>query len=259
MTSNGLRGFVGQPLRSTRARRWAAGLPVAADRPPAIFIHIPKSAGKSVISSLGLEKLNTFQSAGQFYYPGHPVTFGHMSLAELIRARLVSERDLEDAFVFTFVRNPYARAISLFRYLLQIRRLTDVVSPGFRDSITAGEVDHVVVANEFLRFLHRVADGIPGIGVYNTFGLSQANPQVRWLEGLKVDFVGSYERFSSDFRIVSSHILGAEREPEHVNRSVFLGDFDRAVFLGREARALIEQIYEEDFEAFSYDRERCEP
>lgn len=251
---NVVRRVIGRPILSTRARRWAVGLPVTSDRPPAIFIHVPKSAGKSLIAGLGLEKHNSFHGAAQFFYPGHPVTFGHMSLLDLVRARVVPEWYLESAFVFTFVRNPYTRAVSLFRYLLEVRRLDDIVSPGFRKAAITTRPDSAVVFGEFMRFLESVAKGVTRIGAYNTFALSQANPQVRWTEGLRIDFVGSFENFMHDYRHVALRVTGEERDPVHDNASKLLGHLSSDDFLHEESRALIEHIYGEDFEAFGYAR-----
>ena len=260
MEKNPFRLAVRRPLLSTRARRWAVGLPLRSERPPSVFVHIPKSAGMSVISGLKIEKLNTIHGAVQFFYPGHPVTFGHMSLLELKRSSLLTSDHFDEAFVFTFVRNPSTCAVSPFRYLLQTRsRLLDgVVAPGFIEEAATGRLNGEAVFEEFVRFLQHVADGVPRIGAYNRFGLSQANPQVRWTEGVRIDFVGSFEHFERDFRLVASRVIGEDCQPIHDNASRLLGHVSHRELLRAESRELIERIYQEDFEAFGYRQERGE-
>ena len=251
---NLLRYVARRPVMSTRVRRWAVGLPLASSRPPAIFIHIPKSAGQSVTAGLDLERLTTLRRAANFFYPGYPVTFGHLSLVDLVRTKMVEQQYVEEAFVFTFVRDPYTRAVSLFRHLLETRRLEGVVSSGFREVAAAGSADSRIVVREFRRFLEHVAAGVPPVGLYDSFGLSQANPQVRWTESLRIDFIGSFEHLARDFRHLALRITGEEREPVQKNESKLLGHVGYDEFLQEECRALIEHIYREDFDAFGYSR-----
>lgn len=57
------------------------------NRPDMLFIWIPKTAGSSVFalleSTLGMQKLKTFQDAARFRNRG-PITFGHMHYLSLL-------------------------------------------------------------------------------------------------------------------------------------------------------------------------------
>jgi hypothetical protein len=229
------------------------GAPAPGHRTSAFSVHIPKTAGTSMIAALGVEKLNSLRDAADFYYPGTVVTFGHMSLVDLIRARLVQQADLDAAFVFTFTRDPYTRAVSLFRYLLLHGKLRGIVSNAYIESAREGRTDPEVAVAGFLTFLARVEEGVPKIGPYNTSGLSQANPQVRWMEGIDFDFVGTHEAISDGFRTVSERIMGAPTELPTENPSVTFRHLRPHELLTPAARRAIRDIYHEDFVTLGYD------
>ena len=133
----------------------------ARSQPDAVFIWIPKSAGTSVHAAIGARKRKTLRSIRFGFCQRGIVTFSHIAYAQLLESRLVSESFNSRAFKFAIVRDPYDRAVSLYVYL--------------RDK--AGIVP---VSWSFLDLMRHLVDkGISPIGLYNTFGLSQCNPQVR--------------------------------------------------------------------------------
>ena len=87
------------------------------------FLHVPKSGGSSVIALLQscLGESNVFhanasryqQAPLQFLLNQYPVVAGHFSFAQISAALL------EDAFFFTFLREPVDRALSLYYYCQQ--------------------------------------------------------------------------------------------------------------------------------------------
>ena len=64
-----------------------------------IFIHIPKVAGTSILSMLGKKYTGRDHLPWYVYYTANPVYF-------------------QNAFKFSFVRNPWDRTFSAYRYLL---------------------------------------------------------------------------------------------------------------------------------------------
>lgn len=241
-------------MGSTRLRRIAHGRPNTTPAAPTIFVHIPKCAGKSVHASLGLDKLKTVRDAVNFYHSDIATSFGHMSLRGLVEADVISATQVKRAFVFTIVRNPYGRAISLYRYLRQIGRWDPALDPHSRreGALGVGSPDPAPMQADFLAFLGAIGQGIPTVGLYNTLGLSQCNPQHHWLEDVEVDFIGRYEQLEQDFQEVSRRVLGERRELPHVNVSKVATGVEMADFLNEEAVALIRQIYREDFRRFGY-------
>ncbi|MFO7031943.1 hypothetical protein B9T07_18710 [Limnospira fusiformis CCALA 023] len=79
-----------------------------------IFIHIPKCAGTSMMEFLR-------KNAGALGYvkqPGLPYTMRTEGLAKVINL-------YPDYFVFTFIRNPFDRFVSLWKHSEREARKTD--------------------------------------------------------------------------------------------------------------------------------------
>lgn len=217
-------------LRSRLPRLFDAAR--AAGQPDAVFLHVPKTAGLSLVSALRMPYLDEELDVRVRFCQRGIVTFGHQSYSALVAQGLVGEDFDKKSFKFTFVRNPFDRAVSLYSYL-----------KGWR--IPAGET--------FREFCMRIesADFEP-IGVFNARGLSQCNPQVRWLEGVKVDYLGRLESIAADVEKVCGQ-LGIEAPGlPHVNRSKRKDP--REMFDDR-SLAAVRGYYQEDFERFGYSRD----
>ena len=229
-------------LRSDIARlaaryRTSQALHGRKQRPDMVFVWIPKTAGTSVYEALqkscGMTKLKTVQSSFSFPQRG-PVTFGHMSYNDLIAIGAVQRDYSQKAYKFSFVRCPYERAVSLYNYL---KRGTKVDS-----------------AKSFIEFLEDVHLKRPAIGLYNTSGLSQTNPQVDWLIGrdgefltdqiFKLDDIG---QFSDEMNIRFGITL--EIEKMNVSRKqITIHD----IMHKKEILEKIEEIYSRDFDLLGY-------
>ena len=86
--------------------------------PDAIFIWVPKTAGNSLYSVLqrnGAQNLRDESRIARYFENRGIVTFSHIRVLDLVRAGYVTERYWNSAWKFAFVRNPYARAVSLFQ------------------------------------------------------------------------------------------------------------------------------------------------
>jgi hypothetical protein len=130
------------------------------------FIWIPKTAGTSVYKTLGAVRRKALPRIKYRFANNGFYTFGHMDYAQLVAQGHVSKEYDKSAYKFAFVRNPYDRAVSLFFYLKKV----GTISPD----------------ETFLSFCLKLDEKeFEPIGLYNVSGLSQCNPQVRWLETLK--------------------------------------------------------------------------
>lgn len=129
-----------------------------------VFVWIPKTAGTTIFNalheSLGMQKRKSRELFLSFPQRG-AVTFGHVSYLDLLALGVVSNDFHESAYKFAFVRNPYDRAISLFNYFKQHKRIDDKLT--------------------FSAFLDNVHLSCPPIGIFNVSGISQANPQANWI------------------------------------------------------------------------------
>jgi hypothetical protein len=206
----------------------------AAKHEDSIFIWIPKNAGTSVYTMLrphGLVKLTTTRTIRFSFHNSGRVTFGHISIASLMDLGIVSRSFVEGAFKFAFARDPFARAVSLYRYLSGNILLNWHEQPTFRE------------------FLRLIADGYyDGIGAYNSLGLSQCNPQIEWIRATGADKIYKVEDLGEFITDISDRWGLAPGQLPHTNRS------DRAVSaeLTRDEKSLIKQIYAEDFDRFGY-------
>lgn len=195
-----------------------------------LFVWIPKNAGSSIQWSLGLRKLAEIDDVIGFQDKG-AVTFGHMPISMLIEGGYISEQFVRSAYKFTFIRNPYDRAVSLWRYSIKIKLVKKDIS--------------------FLDALRRVRQGIHPPGLYRSIGLSQWNTQSGFMRGVDFDFIGRYERLSEDFSDLCSVLMVGPRDLSRRNHSRDNPGQYRKHYT-EEARMLVEEIYSEDLIRFNY-------
>ena len=205
----------------------------------AVFIWIPKSAGTSVyaaLETLGCPKLNTEGRIRRVFPQKGLVTFSHLHYPELIEKGLVSQSYDRKAKKFTIVRDPYDRAISLYFYT--------------RDRFRAFDNWHKTPTfHEYLELIDR--GFYDKVGLYNAKGMSQANPQVAWTDGIELDFVGRMEALGEAMAGIEALLGRPLPELEWLNRG------ERASpdgLLDAAAIRLIDRIYEADFDRFGYAR-----
>lgn len=201
--------------------------------PTAVFLWIPKTAGTSLYSVLarhGCHKLKKLHQIRLRFANKGFVTFGHMDYAALVRNGYVSREFDRVAVKFAVCRNPYDRAVSLFAFNKHLRKIPE--DQGFLD---------------FCRGLARTS--IEPIGLHHARGLSQCNPQVRWLENTRVDFVGRYENLQADTaRLLELLRLPASQMP-HLNATRHQ---DYRDYYCAESREIVQTFYAEDFAHFGY-------
>jgi hypothetical protein len=197
----------------------------------ALFIWIPKNAGCSIEWSLGLRRYPEKNDARMFKGRGQ-VTFCHQPIDLLISQKLVKKEFVDNAFKFTVIRNPYDRALSLYEYS--------------RDPRIAVIPEHTA----FVDVLKKVKRKIPAPGLYRSRGLSQWNPQVRFMGDVQFDFILRFERLKGDFAKLCDILQMCPRDLAHKNAS--RGDHDYRKEYTQEARSLVEEIYAADLMQFDY-------
>jgi hypothetical protein len=203
-----------------------------------LFIWIPKTAGTSVFTYLsqekGMVKLKTVR-LWEEYLPSLPsaamghVTTGHMDPDFLIRNQIASRENLETTFTFSVVRDPYERAISLYRYFQAQGRVNQ--------------------EEDFITWLQRLSSKLrrTAIGPWNVLGHSQAKPQSDWL---KPRLWRGPEVFKlEEPHLWPEHLVRATKTLPRLNAS---GVGRERINLDRAARKLIERIYHRDFDILEY-------
>ena len=168
-----------------------------------IFVHIPKAAGRSVemyfINHLGMDKDNEADRQELLLVSNDDPAKGteklsHLSALEYIQCGHVSQQEFDQFYKFSFVRNPWSRLVSEYRYrnFLRHKSFKDFVmnklpAPGRDDKYR-----HVMPQSDMLCD----EDG-----------------------KLLVDFVGKFENLQTDFNKLCQHWGFEDTQIPHVNSS----------------------------------------
>ncbi|MCK4709668.1 MAG: sulfotransferase family 2 domain-containing protein [Gammaproteobacteria bacterium] len=166
-----------------------------------IFVHIPKVAGQSVehffLNKLGLswdtEKDQLYLINNKDPAKGTE-KLAHLAASEYVSCGHISQQMFDDYYKFSFVRNPWARIVSEYRYrnYLRYKSFKDFVinkmpPPGFDDKYR-----HVMPQYDML---------------YDENGKCL------------VDFVGRFESLQQDFDKVCDHLSFEDSKLPYVNSS----------------------------------------
>lgn len=228
-----------------------------------IFIHIMKAAGTSVTK--GLARHLTWRDLVLGGTPlGEAVNASymhHLGVGKHSRAvdalRLLGPETWAQHFKFTFVRHPFLRTYSLYKYLqhyvtkrkrgtLKSRALAMAGRFARSDWLSQlPEARAFLKTSSFSDFI-RVAHEMRGIGL---------QPQTDWVlnaQGeLLVDFIGRTENFAEDFAKVLERIGLPEFVPETENETGSSGGFS-SVAKAADIKFLT-SVFEKDFEYFGYE------
>lgn len=210
--------------------------------PTIVFIWVPKAAGTSLFKvlekSVGMAKLNVvpeiISQSDDELSQVKAVTFGHLTTDSLFDLGVLGSDELENAFTFGFVRNPFTRATSLFHYLRRQRAIPNLWS--------------------FNRFLRAIESEKPSGGLWNVVGLSQAAPMVDWMRPKSwrgPNLVLRYEDIPGSMKLLSKSIPVPQTVP-HLNPS---RGSEKALTISPRAVDFIRDFYREDFASFDYSTE----
>jgi len=209
-------------------------------QPQCCFLWIPKTAGTSFLNwlraEIGMEELLERKTVPTFPNVG-AVTFGHYNYVTLVELGFVSQTYNRNSYKFTVVRNPYTRAISLYNYMIDTDKIGNM---------------------SFEKFLDEVHMNRPPIGPYNSWGLSQTNPQIDWLispkGGLIADQVFRFENLDTVEAELSDRLgFSARTHLPTLNKSKQSPQFQQKILDSRENIEKINEIYKRDFLWFDYD------
>ena len=223
-----------------------------------LFVHVPKTAGMSIehvfLRLVGL----TWETRAPLLLRGNddprlgPPRLAHLKAGEYVALGHLTAERFESYFKFSFVRNPWDRIVSEYKYRgypvkvdFKTYLFKHLPAPGWTDTY-----HHVVPQYDFLH--------------------DEAGK-------LLVDFVGRYERLQADFDQVCARIGIPPIPLPRVNRSLEKGRphtlrelrkrLRRAIwsrerrhtfshyteYYDDESREFVAQLFRKDVEAFSYD------
>ncbi|MEL7467689.1 MAG: sulfotransferase family 2 domain-containing protein [Pseudomonadota bacterium] len=208
-----------------------------------IFVHVPKAAGTTITRALSpLTTFRDLELGGTKYGEAIQELFASRfglrkhSTGAVIRGKC-PPHIWRRFFVFAFVRSPYARAYSVYRFLQRWKE---------------GPHHAEVIDLDFTAFLQSPKLDCNEIEI--------ARPQAHWLckDGAVlpgIDFVGRVESFAEDFSFVLSVIhrtrTGWDEERQD-NVSAAVGEWEQHMSPANVAR--IEALYAEDFAIWDFPR-----
>ena len=187
-------------------------------RTKTIFIHIPKTAGISVVLSLY----------------GGKVSMSHTRL-RMFRI-LLTEEEFDSFYKFAFVRHPVDRLISAYHFL----KAGGVTSydRDFADS-------QLAPYNDFSSF---VRGWLSPASAYTYVHFVPQHDFVTVRGKLGVDFIGRFENLAEDYE----HIRQATGMGVPLEKYNARDDKKARPELDADVRGIIEKVYEKDFELFGY-------
>jgi hypothetical protein len=217
-----------------------------------LFVHIPKTAGQSIeqffMDQLGLD-WNTDREAVLLGSNGDPELgtekLAHLSASEYVDCGFVSQTDFNALYKFGFVRNPFERIVSEYRYrnYFHHRSFRHFVLSELPEKSWNDKYRHIMPQYEML---------------HDSSG------------SLLVDFVGKFETLQSDFDQVCAQLGISHSQLPHRNPSnkksrnikrrirnfIYLnkesGKRKYTEYYDEETLAAVTRLYEKDIEAFGY-------
>jgi len=200
-----------------------------------VFVHIPKNAGSSVAEALDM-----------------PMSWHYT--AQAYRERLGTAA-YKRRFSFAFVRNPWDRFLSLYRYArLDESRYHSAIDPedapyGKHDDYDLLQDASPEECAQYLQEGRLEHDDL----------INHWRPQSDWLTDdsgeIIVDFIGRVESIEEDFQIVADRVALAVDTLPMTNPSTSSKDSEkdyRSSFT-EEARRIVTEYYQEDICRFGYE------
>lgn len=180
----------------------------------AVFIHIPRTAGRSIMDALDIMQYKKELEKG-YKYDGL-ISFGHYPIWYVIQDGFFKP---DGWYVFAFVRNPYDRFVSLYEF----NKSMSYFSGSFRE------------------FCHG----------FDELGYSVKARQTDYLIGAQPDFIGRYEHLFDDF-VKLCGVLGIK--DKKLPRIGAIDRKHWQTYYDKELADIVYEHYKKDFKAFGYGR-----
>ena len=192
---------------------------------PWTFLHVPKTAGKSISAYIMQFSLNSKTLHNS----------SHATLKE------IKELNLELGTTFAVFRNPYSRAVSLYRFLfeLDIRKVTETSKEYFNAEPDFSWHDDFIKTYGKLDFLSFCKE-LP----WMPLGVEQYHY-------MPVDKYLYFENLTKDFKIIQS-ALGVEAPLYKLNQT---NNFNWQRYYTKSTQRIIAETYSKDFKLLKYSKD----
>ncbi len=190
-------------------------------RAQCVFVHVPKVAGSSIALALFGDETT-----------GH----AHMTWEDYFYENRSRYRRF---FSFGFVRNPWDRLASAYRYLCDV--------PEQHKFTRAWSLENVVQYSDFADFICALRDRA------DLRAWPHLRPQSEFLangDQVMVDFVGHYETLATDLTLVAERLRIDVKKVPHVNSSGPRRHYSHHYDV--ESAAIVGEIYARDVSLFGY-------
>ena len=181
-----------------------------------IFIHVPKTAGLSISSAIGLDEVKHFDQ-------------------ETIIKKQSSGLDVSGYYKFAFCRNPWDRLLSLYFY---VTTGTELIS----DNKKMNKM--IINFDTFCKLVH-FDNYICNPFVWDV----HYKPQLDFIDPTDIDFVGKFENLQEDFDIICDKINIPRQQLPHKNKSKHKHYTE---YYDDETRQIVAEKYAKDIERFGY-------
>ena len=202
------------------------------DRLRCIFVHVPKCAGTSIGRSLYGE------------YRGN-----HMGIATY--QMIFSKEDFDSYFKFGFVRNPWDRVLSAYRFMTRGADATPdrpKKRTGRTGTLKSKQRGEVAQFDDFESFV------LNWVNARNTRLYEHFRPQHRFVctprGRLALDYVARFETIDDDLAKIGER-LGVDLTVDHLNKTRGEQSDYRSHYTPQ-MRRIVEKVYAKDIELFDY-------
>jgi hypothetical protein len=206
-----------------------------------IFIHIPKCAGTTIKYMLFPNEKVDWQQADynkvHGWCPKRKFFMQHATAQQLIETELISEDIWNSYYKFTFVRNPWDRAVSDYFWLMNDQKIKD----SFKNYIHR--------EGRFTKFLNDKEM------LYYRGDHLELQTNFFDMDGpLELDFIGKFESFDDDLIKIKEKLGIPQTKNLHINKSIKKNHYSS--YFSDQLKNTFDNIYNADIEKLGYQYEQ---